>query len=335
VDDIFLCRNKMRRIYNKAEHIKNTRNNSMPKTKRFVKKSKNFTLKKQVCSPIVNGKTQIEGSCFTPAALEQLKIHYNKNHPNNPIKESRPQELWNEFRKRLFSCRKEDCWLKEIDDKEMRENLEKFLFAPSQPKEWKKNPKEWLSNFDIIEVLHQYELTHPSFKVIGPTPIDFDSRPTDQDEKCVWEELCNFDIKRYYDSGKTKLGIVFNLDKHDEPGSHWVSLFVDLEDKFIFYLDSAGNKIPREIRKLVKRIKKQGLSHIPLLDFKFYENYPLEHQMGNTECGVYSLYFIITMLTGETEHKSLTNKTEKIRFFKEKRIPDKYVSKYRKIYFNN
>jgi hypothetical protein len=282
----------------------------------------------------VNGKTEIAGSCFTAPALYQLKEYYNKHNPSTPILSKTPSQLWHDFRTRFFSCKREDCWLKEIDNTELRENLEKFLFAPSQPVEWKKKPNEWLSNFDIFEVLHQYELTHSTFKAIGPTPIDFDSRPKDESGKCVWEELCTFQLNNYLEKGKTKLGMVFNLDKHDERGSHWVSLFVDLEDWFLFYLDSAGNRIPKEIRALVKRIQRQGMSLSPPLKFKFYENYPLEHQLGNTECGMYSLYFIITMLTGETEGRTFQTAREKIEFFKKKRVPDKYVSKYRKIYFN-
>jgi len=308
----------------------------MRKSQKHRRTKKNVTRSFQPlnCSPIVNGKTEIAGSCFTAPALYQLKEHYNKHHPSTPILSKTPSQLWHDFRTRFFSCKREDCWLKEIDNAELRENLEKFLFAPSQPVEWKKKPNEWLSNFDIFEVLHQYELTHSTFKAIGPTPIDFDSRPKDESGKCVWEELCTFQLNNYLEKGKTKLGMVFNLDKHDERGSHWVSLFVDLEDWFLFYLDSAGNRIPKEIRALVKRIQIQGMSLSPPLKFKFYENYPLEHQLGNTECGMYSLYFIITMLTGETEGRTFRTAREKIEFFKKKRVPDKYVSKYRKIYFN-
>ena len=29
-------------------------------------------------------------------------------------------------------------------------------------------------------------------------------------------------------NGKHKIGSVFNLDDHDEPGSHWVSLYMEL-----------------------------------------------------------------------------------------------------------
>ena len=67
----------------------------------------------------------------------------------------------------------------------------------------------------------------------------------------------------------------------------------------------------------------------------FYENYPMQHQYGNTECGVYSLFFIITMLTGKTDLHQFTDMNDKIGFFKNERIPDKYISKFRKIYFNS
>ena len=61
----------------------------------------------------------------------------------------------------------------------------------------------------------------------------------------------------------------------------------------------------------------------------------MEHQYENNECGMYSLYFIITMLTNKTEKKIFKNYMEKIDFFKNKRIPDKYMHRYRKKYFNS
>ena len=103
----------------------------------------------------------------------------------------------------------------QIEDPTIRKKLDLQLFAPDQPKEWKKNPDEWLSNYDIMDVLKQYEETFPCFHVIGPTPIDFDSRPKDLDNKCVWEELCNFRLEKYIKEKKRKIGIVFNLDDHN------------------------------------------------------------------------------------------------------------------------
>ena len=97
-------------------------------------------------------------------------------------------------------------------------------------------------------------------------------------------------------------------------------------------MDSAGDPVPNEIRKLVQRIQEQ-CSQINK-EIKFYENHPMQHQFGNTECGVYALFFIITMLTGQTDLHKFADTKSKIDFFKKKRIPDKYISKFRELYFN-
>lgn len=73
----------------------------------------------------------------------------------------------------------------------------------------------------------------------------------------------------------------------------------------MFFFDSANNGVPNEIwmkdndKPLVNRIMKQGLEFQPPIQFTFYNN-NISHQQGNTECGMYSLFFIITMLTGKT-----------------------------------
>ena len=305
-----------------------SKNVSVKKNKRG-RSNKNITMN---CSPAVQGKTAVSGSCFTNSVLNKIKDSYNKHNQNNKILSTAPIDVWTDLRTRLITCRKEDCWLNQITDKSLRERLDKYLFAPDQPDDWKPNSSAWLSNFDIFDVLHQYEEAYPSFKIIGPTAIDFDKRPKNMGGQCVWEDLCTFSLKQMIAANKTKLGVVFNLDVHTGKGIHWVSMFIDLDDQYIFYLDSAGNKIPPEIDALVKRITKQGVDlgmHI-----HYYENCPVEHQMGANECGMYALYFIITMLTGKTEDTIFSNYTDKIEFFKDKRIPDSYVNKYRKIYFN-
>ena len=309
------------------------RNNQKRKqTKKGVKKQK--TLRKMNCSPMVKGKTAVQGSCFPPETLVLLKSSYNKYHPENKIHATDLTQIWHELKSKLSQCHSEDCWLGQIGDPNVRKRIDGLTFAPDQPADWKKKPDEWLSNFDIMDVLRQYEQTYHNFHVIGPTPIDFDTRPKEADGKCVWQELCDFHLDKYFKNGKKKLGVVFNLDKHDRGGSHWVSMFIDLDDKYAFYMDSAGNEIPKEIDVFLKRVVQQGLAMHPPIHIHFYENCPMEHQMGTTECGMYSLYFLITMLTGETEGKVFKNYLEKIRFFKDKRIPDKFMKRYRRIYFN-
>jgi hypothetical protein len=256
--------------------------------------------------------------------------------------------VWWALKTRL-DCLKEECWLEQLPDPAMKSRIRKFIFAPKQPPEWKSNPDEWLSNFDIEEVGKQYETSHPHFKLIGPTTIDFDERLPEEGGKCVLDDLCHFDLAHFIKAKKTKIGIVFNLDRHDESGSHWVTLFIDIENRFLFFFDSADNDIPPEIwvdEKGMKKRKKEKKA--PLVNrimeqakaqgmtFKFYNNEGHRHQNGNTECGMYSLFFIITMLTGETPFtKGILSVQRRRNLFLKNRIPDKTMFGYRRMYFND
>ena len=313
----------------------------MPRTKHIIQKKshrKTFRhkpgckaprLQPMNCSPIVNGKTVKEGSCLTPEILLKIKNAYNESHPNDVIVSKDPREIWQTLHDRLTTCEKEDCWLKEIKSEEMQKQIKQHIFAPKQPADWKDNPSEWLSNYDIFNVARQYEETYPHFKFLGPTMIDFDARPKDMAGKCVEEDLCNFELNRYLKKGKNKIGIVFNLDTHDKNGSHWVSMFIDVPNRFIFFFDSAGGGIPKEVKVLIQRIQKQSSAKLRL-----YTNGRFQHQYGNNECGMYSLFFIITMLTEKTEFTGKLATKDRIQLFLKKRIPDKVMFDYRDFYFN-
>ena len=316
---------------------------SLLKSRKLAKSHNRKTkkhLKQLNCSPIVAGKTVSNETCMTVNILQKIKSDYNHSHRDNPIKAQDPKSILTELRSRLSHCSQEDCWLRQIKDSRLRKKLEEYIFAPKSPKEWKYNPNEWLSNYDIFNVLTQWEDAYPKFEFIGPTSIDFDAPFHGKSGQCVQRELCNFSLEQQIREGLKKIAVVFNLDKHTESGSHWVSLWIDIEDRFIFFFDSAGAKIPNEISKLVARVNEQGMKLKNPIKFKFYENYPMEHQYGNTECGMYSLFFIITMLSNSIEksdtnkHKKFRNWKEKVRFFKKHRIPDKYVENLRWKYFN-
>jgi hypothetical protein len=287
------------------------------------------------CSPAVKDTRAIPFSCYNADVLGKIKDAYNDSHrPAEQIKTTDPNEIWKQLKQRLVHCKKEDCWLRQIKDDTLRTQLQEYIFAPVKPPVWKTNPNEWLTNHDIIKVLQQYEQRYKNYEFINPTPIDFDTRLKDEGNQCVTEELCAFSLKQHIDSGKTKIGIVFNLDEHDEDGSHWMSMFIDVDDKVIFYFDSAGNDIPDEIKQLKDRIIKQGKKLDSPIEFEFHKNYPVAHQQGSSECGMYSLFFLITMLTSETEHDKHLTMDEKLHLFKKQRIPDKYVEQYRHVYFN-
>jgi len=300
------------------------------------------------CSPAIQGKTATKDTCFTPNILTKIKSDYNHFHRTNPIRETEPKKIIAELQTRLSNCGKEDCWLSQIKDEKLRGRIKEYVFAPKRPKEWDYNPNEWLSNYDIFNVLTQYEDKYPHFEFIGPSFIDFDSPTSTSNSTCVTSELCHFSLKHHLSKKHRKIAIVFNLDKHTGPGTHWVSMFIDIQARFIFYFDSAGSKIPTEIMRLVKRIQKQGLEMSRPIRLKFIENYPMTHQRTNTECGMYSLFFIITMLlnnpdimgdqikqSGFTKRRGAGSPTfDRLHFFRKQRIPDNFVENLRSKYFN-
>ena len=295
------------------------------KTKLAKLNREKISLKKLRCSP--KDKKEInEFSCYTDESLYKLRDLWNARHPDAKINTNDTKEIHSKLAHYLSGvCNKESCWLKQSSQfgKSLMQSDIADSFAPESPKEWKKNPNEWLTSLDIINVMKQYEKAYKCFDFIGPSPIDFDTKKLYGE--CVWDELCNFNLADQIKKGKTKIGIIFNTDPHNKPGQHWLSMFINIKKKQIFFFDSVGNKCPPEIMTLVERIKKQGQKMNPKINFKFDENYPVEHQYGDTECGIYSLFFIVHMLEDKmTEH-----------YFKTHILKDEYMQKFRHVYFND
>jgi hypothetical protein len=280
------------------------------------------SLKKLNCSPKPKDKLN-HFSCYANDSLVLLRNKWNSRHPDVKIHSDNPKEIHSQLKTHLQNvCNTEACWLKRNTDFGKLESDLSDSFAPESPLDWAKNPNEWLSSNDIHRVMKQYEKAYICFDFIGPTPIDFDSKEVDGE--CVWEELCHFNLEKQMKRGKTKIGVIFNTDTHDKPGQHWISMFVNIKKRRIFFFDSTGDPPPKEVVKLMQKIKRQGQAMTPKLHFKIDSNEGVEHQYGNTECGMYSLFFIIHMLEDKlTEHYLKTH------IFK-----DEYMQKYRKIYFN-
>jgi len=197
----------------------------------------------------------------------------------------------------------------------------KNSFRPEKPDEWHKNFNEWLSTTDIDKVLKQYADADQHFFYYGATPMDFDLK---NNSKCVVNSLCDFNLKKHLNNGEYKIGIVFNTDDHDEPGEHWVSMYIDckgknLNEPCIYYFDSTGDSAPEEIKVLIQKIKEQGLKNN--ITFTDLHN-DLEHQTGDSECGIYSLHFMIYMLENGNFMKYIKN-----------RKSDEYIEKFRNIFF--
>jgi hypothetical protein len=294
----------------------------MKRKNKSIKKKSRKTIKLR-CSPKEKNKIN-DFTCYTDCSLYKLRDLWNMRHPDSTIKTNDPKEIWNQLNDYLSNvCNKESCWLKQNFVSNNIDNEMKESFAPESPKEWKKNPNEWLSSIDIMKVMKQYEAAYKCFDFIGPSPIDYDTKKLYGE--CVWDELCHFSLSDQIKKGKTKIGVIFNLDPHNLGGSHWVSLFINIIKKRIFFFDSAGDKIPPKIMEFVNKIIQQGKLLNKPINFIFDQNYPVEHQYGNTECGMYSIFFIVHMLEDKiTEH-----------YLKTHVLKDAYMQKFRKIYFND
>lgn len=272
------------------------------------------------CAP---GHVFESGSCIRLCVLVEVVRVYNLENTNNPIITNDSLQITNpkkykiylvkELRKKLSNCTNQKCWTKqtfvEKMKEEMRNELVNHTFRPDGP-----NGKfEWLNTFDIKNTMEQYEKKYPEFKFLGAVPIDFDD----------FENfgIVNLDYNRLIKEGKTKIGIVFNLDEHDQPGSHWVALFCDLKKGQIYYFDSYGIIPEQRIRKLMRRIAK--FCQISLGNKNIDVDYnKIQHQFENSECGVYSINFILRMLRGDDFKTICESKTS-----------DTKMNKCRRIYF--
>lgn len=276
------------------------------------------------CSPLHQDLRASPRSCYSEADLLELRDLWNARHADMPpLRTSDPDAIWQHLKAYYRdSCHKESCWVRKMTAGTPREKELLDAFAPSAPNSWKKNPNEWLSSLDILKVMHQYEQKYKCFDFLGPSPIDYDTRLSSG--KCVWDELCHFRLQDHLARGHTKIGVIFNLDPHDKGGSHWVSLFINAKTQKIFYFDSAGEAAPPSIRRFADTVMAQGLQLRPPRRFTFDQNHPVEHQYGNTECGVYALFFLVHMLEDKvTAH-----------YLKTHVLKDKYMERFRKVFFN-
>ncbi|AYV84250.1 MAG: Ulp1 protease [Hyperionvirus sp.] len=273
------------------------------------------------CAP---GKMFEDGSCIPLNILLEMAGAYNLENPGDGIKlypsfetlnrSKYKKYLLNEFNRRLNGvCKTQVCWTKQSFvarmTASMQDELKRKTFRPEGP-----NGKfEWLNTVNINEVVSQYELKYRDFKFLGAVPIDFDELPK--------LGLKNLKMDRLVGMGKTKLGVVFNLDESWKAGSHWVAVYSDLLRGYIYYFDSYGMEPENRIRKFMRRIANFCQGSLGCRQI-IAEHNRVRHQYGGSECGVYSINFILRLLRGDSFEKVCESK-----------VPDSIVNQCRRIYF--
>lgn len=185
-----------------------------------------------------------------------------------------------------------------------RRSAREFL-RPPMPTSWNNDPDMWLDSNNIADVMKQYEEANTEFEFMGPFPVDFAAPDPYQkgagaEKKCLITEICNFRVQNSLASGKKYIGIIYNLDPHFKSGSHWVANYIDIPRKMCYYFDSYGMEPPQQVAKFMRWVT----THDPEIQLRSNGR---RFQFKNTECGMYCMYFIIRMLSGD-DFKSLIRK---------------------------
>ena len=258
-------------------------------------------MRTDLCAPSRSGNFSKTQSCLTIYEMRSVAALYNQDNASDPIPKSdftNVDLLRDALDKRFTSCKgKELCWLEQPAIKQSRDLYLRLQrnFKPKKPESWKRNKRQWLNTYDILDVMKQYSEAHTEFEFMGVFPVDFQAKVGQS--QCVVQSMCNFSVEQLIDNGKSSFGIVFNLDKHNQPGSHWVACFCSLDPKDskfgICYFDSVGKKPPREIFDFMKSVKEQCKLIFKQHMSKFVAKFNCtQKQFKNTECGVFSMVFI-------------------------------------------
>lgn len=305
------------------------------------------------------------GSCISLAILEEMANAWNqdleigKKNQEDSIVLSKNLSVVNPKKYKIYlihelgkrigdTCTSQKCWSTLEFVKRMkkvaREELYKHTFRPDSPQ----GKFDWLSTFDIVDTMKQYEKKFKDFLFWGAVPMDFGELDT-------YSHITDADYDEIIKKGKTKIGVIFNLDESYKSGSHWVALYIDLNKGCIFYFDSFGVKPEKRVRSLMRKtarylIDKKGMSLSERSDSDKsliddlnkdskdkneslksergtkkiridYNNN--QHQHKNTECGVYSMNFLIRMARGDDFDDLCANA-----------VSDDQINKCRNIYFD-
>jgi hypothetical protein len=245
------------------------------------------------CSP----KRRNHLTCYNYSELQQIAIAYNNYHNRNIIDiHDTDKKIHKQLVQLIKNCNgNEACWLKQ-DFLQGSDLNELEIFKPKRPKK----KYQWLSSSDINAVMSQY-IDECDFTFIGAIGCDFFENEKDID-------LIPLNSHKY-------VGIIFNQDKSNGRGTHWVGVLIDNITNTLEYYDSVGKPPTKCIdRHFIQPFQeKTGYDLI-------YNN--KAHQRNNSECGVFSINFILNRLNG-IEFEDFCNKT----------LNDKMMNKLRQYIF--
>ncbi len=263
-------------------------------------------------------------TCYSFTSLKDIAKSLNKKYDKVVINYD---EYQRKDKRRLYDkikyfmnefCKDEEdiCWVKQPFISHSQYTHE-HTFKPMRSK----LKYDWLSNIDIDTVMFQtqkYTIMNDkldNFYYLGTKSIDFQSYSSPND----------YNIKRIYKEGFRNIGCVLNLSKRSEPGTHWVTFMIhinDLKKEIQFmYFNSSGKNPPEEVVRYKDNVFKQ----MSYLKYKnIYLINKIKTQYGNSECGVYCLNFCVNIVMGQSFYDTICTT-----------IDDETMNGYRNKFFRN
>lgn len=266
------------------------------------------------CSPLRNRlRRGDEWSCYANEELRMMAQAIERYDKQASFSDAKTRPSLVEALKNYFhshGCEEEACWAQKVDGVSLP--VER-IFRPKMPSEWLEDPDQWLSNHDIENVMTQYEEAYPDFAFLGAVPQDFyNCYPSSRIFKAHRYRIRypHIEVQDHLRSSTwrkvTRMGVILNQDRCNEPGSHWVALMVDLRNPkrpFVAYFDSVGLGPQKYAREFLHRLGQD----LPKNGFGPMEQAVngVRHQREDTECGMYALAFLIRMLESPAPPESL------------------------------
>ncbi len=254
--------------------------------------------------------------CSPKEVIDSIKVFLEKNGVKAPAEAAKIVDV----AKKTTDCKSESCVLQKkevksiIGETKAQQVLAKN-FKPSGPA----FSFDWLSNKHIDDVLNQVEVKYKDrgFLHIPYQMRDFADNPGPN-------SLANINLVEKYKQGMRTFGVVINTDYSTGKGEHWFALYGDLSTSpmTLEYFNSSGddplNEINTWLYNTKNKLEKELDTIVKIIVCR------TRHQRDSHSCGPYSLYYIISRLSGvryETFHNTV--------------IPDKNMHEFRKHLFRH
>lgn len=121
------------------------------------------------------------------------------------------------------------------------------------------------------------------------------------------------------------VGVVVNLDKHYEPGSHWCALYWDNDSQSIMWYDSYGEQAPPELMKEIQNVMEKLK---PEVYYKWKSNSIKQQRANSDSCGFFATRWLIDMFSGKGWKESTLYDKVGGQVIKSERAIDKFKRGY-------